>query len=170
MSGIVAFGFSLILLAIGSPSINSQLLPFRSEDNAKGWKVPKLQNLKVLKISENDIEGGMLRKQSFDVSKLELSTVLRTTLEREEYCEFRNLQAYSFNEKVFAISGGCVIVHISILKSTKGNKTLRVKDYMSGYTQYTFYDEDGDGKFERRYNSSPGNKDFNILIPAWVKK
>ncbi len=155
---------------MGNICVEAQLLPYRSDLDVDGWAVPNFNKLKIRSTSEHEVDGGVLKKEQFDVANLKLSTVLSKEPDLEKYCEFRNLHAYSFRGRVFSLSGGCIILFISTYRSTNGKSSLQVKDYMAAYTLYTFYDEDGDGKFERRYNSNPSDKKFEIIIPAWTKK
>ena len=160
----------LILFVAGSVSVNAQLLSYQSESNVDGWAVPNIKKLKVKRVSASEIGGGVFRKLLFEVAKSKPSILLSKAPENDDYCEFRNLQSYSFKGHVFAIDGACLMFSISRHKSTNGNKTIVIKEYLGAYTRYTFYDEDGDGKFERRYNSRPGDPKFEILIPTWTKK
>lgn len=77
------------------------------------------------------------------------------------YCEFRRLSSYSFEaDRIFSISGDCVIF---VYENS-------VRQYMGAMTSYIFLDNDGDGKFETRFNHS-GDKETPIkVIRDWLEK
>ena len=85
--------------------------------------------------------------REYDLGK----TLPNTKLDRKYSCEFTTLRSYEFQGRIFAVSGQCVVFSLSV--SRNKHLTITSKNYMAAITQYTFYDKDGDGKFETRYNS-----------------
>jgi hypothetical protein len=165
----------LLVLSIAGVSMSfGQLLAYRSEVREKGWAVPDLSSIKLMrteKISRTD--GSILLRDVYDGQRHRPSTLLeiRKQGKRITYilrCEFDWIDAYRMSGQTFAVDGHCGFVYTqySRFKGTLLSET----GSLAGITRYTFYDEDGDGKFERRYNSSPGDKNFRILIPDWIKK
>ena len=169
--GIITGFIALNALAVISPA---QLLPYRSETNGRGWSVPLRKELKLTKRSDiKQSDGSVLLKKTYNAQLRQPSTLVEkfkkgTRISSIRRCEFSWVHKYSVNGKTFAVDGTCVMVDYQYARSN--GVLISIKDYLSGITRYTFYDEDGDGKFERRYNSSPGDKKFQILIPGWVNK
>ncbi len=164
---------SLAIVVISALVTSAQLLNYRSEIRDGGWKTPILNELKLTKESEiKQTNGSILLEKVYDAKARQPSNLLETKRAGKRIisilrCEFSWLSEYMMNGKTFAVDGYCGFV--SYQYSRSHGSLLTMKSYLSGVTRYTFYDEDGDGKFERRYNSSPGDKNFEILIPAWVK-
>lgn len=153
----------------------AQLLSYRSELKENGWQVPLLNELPLKESLEMKRPDGVdvlkrthnaqIRRPSTLIGMTKTNTGRITEIRR---CEFSWSYAYSVKGKTFAIDGSCGFVSYQYFRS---NGQLHwIESTLAGITRYTFYDEDGDGKFERRYNSSPGDKNFNIIVPDWTKK
>ena len=81
------------------------------------------------------------------------------------FCEVRKSKYFSIGDKVFAHSFQCVLFSIDEQKMS-GNSIFRSNNYYGAMTEFYYFDNDGDGKFETRYSSS-GN--MKIKLPDWVK-
>lgn len=144
----------LLMLAV---STDAQLLPYPRDVNVVGWKVPAIRGSHLISTADLLLEGKAILKREFRADKnLPHALVDRN---KRYYCEFAYFTTYSIKEKIFAIDGDCVMISFTPVTSSKGERFV-VKDYFSGMTRYIFYDENGDGKFESRYNSSPRRSIF----------
>ena len=118
------------------------------EIQPNGWRVPNIQRLKVTNEAVEDHEGRTVRRRDYLLGR----TKPVTRIGKNHYCEFATLSGYQYRGKTFAISGqcGCFKLDVSRLKKY----TVYEKSYAACVTNYTFYDQDGDGRFESRYNST----------------
>ena len=126
------------IVLFGAAATIAQRPTFTKSINTKGWKVPLLDKLESSNESI-DIEGISVERRSFLLSQPKPFIMLR-----REKCEFGWLVSYAIKGKVFAISGDCVKF---------GNDPRYGKFYYGGSRNFTYYNEDGDGKFESRYSS-----------------
>lgn len=123
---------ALIAIILLSAALSAQRPAFTKSINTKGWKVPLLDKLESSNESI-DMEGISVERRSFLLLQPKPFIMLR-----REKCEFGWLISYVIEGTVFAISGDCV----------KFGKDPRYgKFYYGGSSNFTYYDEDGDGKF-----------------------
>jgi hypothetical protein len=119
---------------------------------ADGWRLPNLRRLTVADRSDVDSNRKIIEKRVFELSRSKPTIKLR----RYTYCEFRNLSSYSYRKRLITIDGICVVLIV------RDN----IRRYQGAITRFTFVDEDGDGKMETRYTSSPGDQSFRIPFPS----
>lgn len=122
----------------------------------EGWSTPVLKNLKVRAEKSIESDGKSVVRTEYSLGEDGLSI----SIPGNKYCEFRNLRSYRLDDQVFAIEGFCVI--FAVQKTRSKRYTYSSKTYFGAMTVYTFIDEDQNGNFESRYNSS-GYLDFTPL-------
>lgn len=144
---IVALGF----VAIAQSPINKQV-------NVEGWAVPDTARLKVA--DERPVKS--LHESTYVLDELKPSIKLRANT----FCEFRDLRTYKLDDRVVAIEGFCVI--FTVQKSTTRRFSISSKLYAGAITYYTYIDEDGNGDFESRYNSSD-YLDLNLILSPRIR-
>ena len=121
----------------------------QAELKPKGWHVPDIKQLTVDHQSIELLNGVFVTKRTYKLGNSKLNTRTNT----RTYCEFTTLNSYHLeNGKMFAIGGECVVFSLAVTRSK--NITVSSKNYAGAITHFTFYDRNGDGKFEARYNSS----------------
>lgn len=167
--------FSVVVIVTCAVTSTAQLLAYRSELKENGWQVPRFHELLLKESSEIKLpDGEVVHKKMYNAQVRRPSTLLATTrtprgrITEIRRCEFSWLYAYSVKGRIFALDGSCGFVYYQYFRSRGELHTI--EGSLGGVTRYTFYDEDGDGKFERRYNSNPADKNFNIIVPVWAKK
>ena len=128
----------MLAILLLSADLTAQRPTFTKSINIRGWKVP-LPDKAEWSDESIDIEGISVDRQSFLLSQIKPFIMLR-----RGKCEFSWLASYAIEGTVFAVSGDCLKF---------GNDTRYGKFYYGGSTNFTYYDEDGDGKFESRYSS-----------------
>ena len=152
-----------LVILVYSLNVFSQSLSYRRDQNVNGWPVPNLTRLRT-----TTFEGPTYTERTYSLGNSKPST----RLAKNKYCEFSHLFSYSYKDKLFAIDGTCVIFILSkgkvFSKGKRGYTHFISKEYMAAITRFTFYDEDGDGKFETRYRSSPLDRSFRILVPKYL--
>ncbi len=153
----------LIAVIVSSHLVSAQSPPGRKEVNTKGWKTPRLDRLTKSKEIVSKSNDDTISETKFSIKRGDASTWLRKDL----YCEFRNLSSFASLGKIFAVRGDCVVFSTQVSKS--GHYRFTTKTYAAAITHYTFYDEDGDGTFESRYNTSESSE-AAIIVPRWLKK
>jgi hypothetical protein len=105
-----------------------------------GWKVPSVKKLEVLEEKTVDVEGYRITQVSYKIP----DPAPYTLSPRRTKCEFRWLSTYSVAGEVFAVGGDCVQFSIDPRQG---------KFYFGGLGNFSFFDEDGDGKFETLISS-----------------
>ena len=122
----------------------------------KGWRIPKTDGLKVKEKVSVELGGISVIRKNFSMAD---SDVL-ISLGDDKYCKFFALSIYLYKDKTFAIDGNCGLLHIA----------RKMRFPAAAVTRYAFVDEDGDGKFESRYNYSSGTDDFKLFVPSYLTK
>ena len=105
----------------------------------KGWSVPMVKSLQVEETTELDVKGQKVTQYLYRL--VDPKPVVHLT--KYVSCEFNSLVGLAINGKVFAIGGTCY--HY-------GNSQYG-KISLAAVTTFTYYDEDGDGKFETKYQT-----------------
>ena len=140
---------SLLAWLLLTASAASQARTDDPEIEPKGWKVPDLRQLSVKRQASELWEGRSIKRLDFDVKNRKPNIQISEDL----FCEFTTLSSFVFKKRTFAISGECQFFGIDTL-DLSGKYAATSKTYAAALTHYTFYDKDGDGKFEARYNSA----------------
>ncbi len=129
-----------------------------------GWKMPKIDSNETFQSKIVHFQNIPVLAKTYQLKKPFDSFVDFYYLNKEKTLEIESLtleiryfQLYSFKEKVFAFA-----VFGSPFGFTKGGSRAVIGTRYKVY----YFDENGDGKFETRYNDVSVPKH----IPDWVKK
>lgn len=155
------FALGIIFLLSVSSVVFGQELPEKRPpqrvDNADGWEVPDTTSLDVLKSSRLFVGGSEIVETRFKLP--ESKPTIPIEIGKDNHCEFRRLFSYAFEDKVIALGGECVVMYF------RGS----VRNYAAATMNFLFFDEDGDGKFEFRYNISGSSDNLHVLFSRWIK-
>lgn len=132
---------------------------FNKSIKKNGWVIPEIAKLNKLSESQPDINGFAATSREFDFADKKLNLELN----KITVCEIRKGISYTFNEKNFAYEFQCV--PFSKARYDRKTKSWSPSSYLGALAKFIFYDDDGDGKFETRYNSWK----MPLYIPNWIK-
>jgi len=126
--------FALVLIAVIAGDAYAQD-GFTKSLKPSGWKVPNVAGLKVLDEKSIAVDGYRVKQISYKLPDPAPFTFSRPNTK----CEFKSISTYVAAGEVFAIGGDCVQF---------GTDPRHGKFYFGGKGNFSFFDEDGDGKFE----------------------
>ena len=143
---------ALLLMAIIATAAYAQN-GFTKRLKPQGWNVPSVENLERLREDKIAVDGYRIQQITYKLPKPPpfVFTPKKTR------CEFQWLSIYVAAGEVFAVGGDCVQFAID---------PRHRKFYFGGLGNFSFFDEDGDGKFETFISSG-----FQILfLPARLRR
>lgn len=172
--------FTLILLTLffsvetysqSSDDSKPKLLTLEKIVRQNGWEIPDLSNEKSFDALQSN---GILIKRYTFIEKVLLQKLDFYALNEKDKslkvlsrdCKLRSGESYSVNGKIYAYYFLCIPILYGDGVNEKGEVVDRIQQYSGAILSFSFFDEDGDGKFETKYL----NAKVPDTIPDWAKK
>jgi hypothetical protein len=112
-----------------------------------GWFIPVYTHLKKLNETQMAISGFIVTNKAIDFTNIKFNLELNKTI----VCEIRKGKSFSLKGHIFSYE--FEYVPFAKEKFDKKTNSWSPRIYAGSLVKFIFYDEDGNGEFESRYNS-----------------
>lgn len=172
----LALILGLLFFSIGTYSQSSDdskptLLRLEKIIKQDGWEIPDLSNEKSFDILQSN--GITIKRYAFigkvPVQKLDFYALNEKdeslkVLSRD--VKIRSGESYSINNKIYAYYFLCVPILYGNGVNEKGEVVNKTMTLSGAILSFSYFDEDGDGKFETKYLTDK----LPEVVPDWIKR